>query len=55
LKAVNMGRPDKWELYDLSSDLSEEHDLSGKYPEKIGVLVREWERLDAEMAEPAFR
>lgn len=55
LKIVNMGRPDKWELYDLSNDLSEQNDLSGKYPEKLDGLVREWERLDAEMAEPAFR
>lgn len=35
---------DVWELYDLSSDLSEAHDLAAHHPEKVRELVELWWR-----------
>jgi arylsulfatase len=34
-----------WELYDVSSDRSESHDLAAEYPDVVQDLAREWERL----------
>ena len=34
---------ERWELFDLSSDPSESHDLSEEAPEKLQELLREWE------------
>ncbi len=55
MKVVNMGRPGKWELFDLSNDLSEETDLARQFPEKLDALVRKWEQLDSEMVEATFK
>lgn len=33
----------KWELYDMSRDRSELHDLAMKYPEKVVELSQKWE------------
>ena len=55
LKIVNTGRPDKWELFDLSQDVSEQQDLAKENPETLRLLVDEWEKMDAEMVEPVFR
>jgi len=41
-----LGRPCKllpWELYDMSKDRSELHDLSAKHPEKVAELSGKWE------------
>ena len=43
-----------WQLYDLSRDLSERHDVASSHPEILSQLLRRWERLNAEMAEPLF-
>ncbi len=42
-----------WELYDLSTDRSEEKNLAGVQPEKLKQLVAEWDRLTAEFSETA--
>ena len=45
-KAEWQDRPygeDKWELYDLSTDISEQINLSKKKPKKLEKLIKEWE------------
>jgi len=42
-KLVARGLQGKWELYDLSSDRTEMHDLSAKMPEKAKELADKWE------------
>jgi arylsulfatase A-like enzyme len=59
LKLVRMGgRKDvgnaKWELYDLSKDLSEETNLAQSNPEKLAELITLWEQMNGEMREPMF-
>jgi len=58
-KLVRMGgRRDvgkaKWELYDLSNDLSEENNLANKNPARLNELVAIWEKMNGEMKEPMF-
>lgn len=58
-KLVRMGgRRDvgkaKWELYDLSSDLSEENNLAKTNPERLNELVSIWETMNGEMKPPMF-
>jgi arylsulfatase A-like enzyme len=36
-------RGGEWELYDLSVDRAEQHDLAGESPELVGELVAEWQ------------
>jgi len=43
-----------WQLYDLSTDLSETTDLARSKPVILGQLVSRWERLNLEMSEPLF-
>ena len=44
----------KWELYDLSKDISEETNLAGTHPERLAELVEIWEKMNGEMREPLF-
>lgn len=58
-KLVRMGgrknaRKAKWELYDLSRDLSEENDLAKTNPNRLAELVALWEKMNTEMSEPLF-
>jgi arylsulfatase len=39
------GKP--WELYDLSRDRSEQHDLSGTEPERVSRMAAMWEAYAA--------
>ena len=43
-----------WELYDLSADISEENNLAEAHPDQLQRVRSEWERLNAEMADPAW-
>lgn len=54
-KIVKRGGKAGWELFDLAKDLSEEKDLAKEKPEVLKELVGEWEKLDGEMVEAAFR
>lgn len=59
LKLVRMGERKevgqaKWELYDLSKDLSEETDLAQSNRKKLTELIALWEQLNGEMREPMF-
>jgi arylsulfatase len=40
---VRAGRQSAWELYDLSKDRTEEHDLATAQPEKAKDLAARWE------------
>jgi arylsulfatase len=42
-KIVQRPRKNVWELYDLNTDRTELHDLSGQYPEKLATLTAEYE------------
>jgi arylsulfatase B len=59
MKLVRMGRKQqvgkaRWELYDLSKDLSEETDLAKVNPEELAELIALWEKMNGEMSEPLF-
>lgn len=45
----------KWELYDLSKDISEKNNLADKQPAALEKLVEEWNKLDEEMVDAVFR
>ncbi len=45
-KLVAAGKDGPWELYNMSPDRSETHDLASSQPEKLKELVAEWTRLD---------
>ncbi|TWT81341.1 Arylsulfatase [Planctomycetes bacterium CA13] len=58
-KLVRMGKrfepgKAKWELYDLSKDISEEINLAKSHPERLVELVKLWEQMNGEMVEPLF-
>jgi arylsulfatase len=36
--------PATWQLYDLSSDPGEIHDLASSQPQKLGALIEHWQR-----------
>jgi len=44
----------KWELYNLTEDISETNNLSAQNPEKFIELKASWEKLNGEMIEPLF-
>jgi arylsulfatase B len=54
MRAGQKGQAGRWQLYDLAKDPGESHDLAGEKPALVEELVREWERLDAEMVPPLF-
>ena len=59
-KIVRMGKrnefgPSKWELYDLSEDISEENNLAQSNPAQLEELIKIWETMNDEMSEPLFR
>ncbi len=48
------GASDRWELYDLSSDIGESNDLADALPEKAAFLIAEWNQLNGEMIDPVW-
>ncbi len=42
---MRRGRPNQWELYNLSSDRAETRDLSAAYPDKVKALAHRWEAI----------
>jgi hypothetical protein len=44
----------KWELYDLSKDISEETNVANTQPARLAELVAIWEKMNGEMREPLF-
>ncbi|MGI9495033.1 MAG: sulfatase [Mariniblastus sp.] len=52
-KRLQAGRA-KWELYDLSKDVSEQTNLAGVHPEILAELISRWNEMNSEMVEPLF-
>jgi arylsulfatase A-like enzyme len=52
-KLVRMGKA-KWELYDLSKDISETNNLAAAQSERLAKLIKIWGKLNGEMVEPLF-
>ena len=44
-----------WELYDLSKDISESTNLAETEPALLKQLVTDWERVNAQMVDAAFK
>ena len=58
-KLVRMGKRlipgnAKWELYDLSKDISEAKNLAEANPGKLAELIAKWAKLNSEMRDPLF-
>src|SRR3954464_8507571 len=49
-KIVASGKDSAWELYDLSTDRCETHNLSGENPEKVRELAGIWKKQSDEIA-----
>jgi arylsulfatase A-like enzyme len=45
---------DAWQLFDLSNDPAERHDLAAREPAKVRELETEWDALDVGMVEPLW-
>ena len=46
-KIVAAGESSPWELYDLTTDRAEAHDLATAQPDRVRVLVEQWNQLTA--------
>jgi len=53
-KLLQMRGRAKWELYDLSKDMSETTDLAKEHPERLGELIALWEKTNGQMRAPLF-
>jgi arylsulfatase A-like enzyme len=49
-KKTNSG----WELYDLSKDVGQQHNLAARHPEVVAELSRAWQRWDAQNVAPLW-
>lgn len=45
----------RWQLYDLSRDPAEAHDLALEQPQRVAALEAGWKALDAQMAAPRWQ
>lgn len=52
-KAVSAAREGDWQLHDLSTDRTEQFDLSQTYPQLLQSMIAQWEALDAQFAADA--
>jgi arylsulfatase A-like enzyme len=43
-----------WQLYDLTSDIGEQHDLAASQPQLVTQLSREWDRWNAQNIDPLW-
>ena len=48
LEALATGKDGPWELYDLSKDRCEQHDLAAADPDRVRKMVAVWEKQDDE-------
>ena len=44
----------RWELYDLSKDISEKQNLATSHPERLSELIERWQKMNAEMSDRLF-
>jgi arylsulfatase len=54
-KIVAAGKDSPWELYDLTADRSESHNLASDHPDKVRELAAIWERQFEEYAALALK
>ena len=54
LRNPGRGQSGDWELYDLSTDISEQTDLAAKQPQKLSALRARWDDWNAQMIPPAW-
>jgi arylsulfatase len=47
-KVVALGTEGKWELYDMSKDRAEQHDLAAKDPDRVQKMAAVWKQMDDE-------
>ena len=47
-------KPAEWELYDLSTDISESKNLASQKPEVVKSLISKWKAINSEMKDPAW-
>jgi arylsulfatase len=50
-KLISTGKTGPWELYDLSTDRSEQHNLATKYPARVQSMSTQWDSLDRSYTE----
>jgi arylsulfatase len=59
MKQVRLGRDGAWELYDMKSDRTEQHDLAPDQPEMVAELATKWnawaKRANAILVEDASK
>jgi arylsulfatase B len=53
-KIVKDGGNAAWELYHITTDISETHDLKSQHPERMQSLIGKWEAWNAEMQPARF-
>jgi arylsulfatase len=53
MKLVAAGAQGPWELYDLSVDRGESHNLAEQQPAKVAEMNALWQRLEAQFREQA--
>lgn len=41
-KLVRAGQNSGWELFDMKTDRTEQHDLAGQFPEEVKTLTKQW-------------
>jgi len=47
-KLISTGKGGPWELYDLSKDRSEQHDVAAAQPERVKKMTALWTQQDSE-------
>jgi arylsulfatase len=48
-KLVRASDEDPWQLYDLASDMAEQHDLAATHPEIVQTLAERFARWDRDV------
>jgi arylsulfatase A-like enzyme len=54
LRNPGRGSGKEWQLYDLSRDLEEAHDLAADEPQELQRLVKIWEQMNGQMIPPLW-
>jgi arylsulfatase A-like enzyme len=51
---LETGKGSGWQLYDLSSDIGEQHDLAASQPQVVAQLSRQWEEWNTKNVAPLW-
>ena len=55
LRSPRRGVSKDWQLYNLADDISEQHNLASRQPEKLRELITVWKKLDSQMVSPIWQ